>query len=52
MCEHEDEDDHDDEGTPAASSAVGGVHEDALCCILHHVRLDLLHHLQGHKVEN
>ena len=33
-------------GMPAASPAVGCVHEHALSSILHHVGLDLLHHLR------
>ena len=33
-------------GMAAAPPAVCRVHEDALCCIFHHVGLDLLHHLQ------
>ena len=32
-------------GVPAAPPAVGCVHEDALCCVLHHMGLDLLHDL-------
>ena len=32
---------------PAATPAVGGVHEDALSCVLHHVGFDLLHHLHS-----
>lgn len=36
-------------GVAAAPPAVGSVHEDALCSILHHSRLDLLHHLAKTK---
>ena len=34
-------------GMPTAPPAVGCVHEHTLCCILHHVGLDLLHHLRA-----
>ena len=37
-------------GVAATPPAVGGVQEDAFSCILHHARLDLLHHLHTAKV--